>query len=119
MYGVDLQVKAAGKRGKAAVAAQRQALLFTHRGFSGPAVLDLSHHAVRALDRAAPLPGALPAYTSMSNNYCASLQLLCSLRAIVSGLSLPGAQAPASEHWCVVWLARRDPNPPQTARCSP
>ena len=26
-------------------------MLFTHRGFSGPSVLDLSHHAVQALER--------------------------------------------------------------------
>eukprot|EP00026_Physarum_polycephalum_P004403 Phypoly_transcript_04422.p1 GENE.Phypoly_transcript_04422~~Phypoly_transcript_04422.p1 ORF type:complete len:426 (+),score=56.56 Phypoly_transcript_04422:908-2185(+) len=32
------------------VAAHRSGFLFTHRGFSGPAILDLSHHAVKALD---------------------------------------------------------------------
>lgn len=39
------------KLGKKGARAQRTAVLFTHRGFSGPAILDLSHHAVQALDR--------------------------------------------------------------------
>jgi predicted Rossmann fold flavoprotein len=34
-------------------------VLFTHRGYSGPAVLDVSHVAVRALDD--PVPGSPPA----------------------------------------------------------
>lgn len=42
-----------GKRrlSKKGTRAQRTAMLFTHRGFSGPAILDLSHHTVQALDR--------------------------------------------------------------------
>ena len=49
--------KGGGKKGKgAATTAQRTAMLFTHRGYSGPAILDLSHHAVRALDRQQPPP---------------------------------------------------------------
>lgn len=53
---VDLsRTKGKGKASKAA----RAGMLFTHRGFSGPAVLDLSHHAVMALDRSKPKPGAL------------------------------------------------------------
>lgn len=59
LYDVQLEVKAAKKQ-KRAAAAQRQALLFTHRGYSGPAVLDLSHHAVMALDRHTPPPGQQP-----------------------------------------------------------
>ena len=56
LYGVHLETKAA-KKSKKAVAALRRALLFTHRGYSGPAVLDQSHHAVMALDRCTPVPG--------------------------------------------------------------
>ena len=44
------------RRAKAGGRAQRTAMLFTHRGYSGPAVLDLSHHAVRALERQQPAP---------------------------------------------------------------
>ena len=36
---------------KPAPASPRSALLLTHRGWSGPAILDASHHAVRALER--------------------------------------------------------------------
>ena len=39
----------AGKKKKAK--ANREGFLFTHRGFSGPAVLDLSHNVVRSLVR--------------------------------------------------------------------
>ncbi|KAL4458525.1 hypothetical protein ABPG75_013390 [Micractinium tetrahymenae] len=44
------------KLSKKGTRAQRTAMLFTHRGFSGPAILDLSHHAVQALDRGQPPP---------------------------------------------------------------
>lgn len=65
LYSVQLTCKPAEaaasgakkRRRAAAVTAQRSAMLFTHRGFSGPAVLDLSHHVVRALERGEPLPG--------------------------------------------------------------
>ena len=50
-------MRSAAKGRKAAAAAQRRALLFTHRGFSGPAVLDLSHHAVMAAERRLESPG--------------------------------------------------------------
>lgn len=40
-----------GKNKKAAKQSMRSGLLFTHKGYSGPAVLDLSHHAVMALER--------------------------------------------------------------------
>lgn len=39
-----------GKKGGAALA-RRGGFLFTHRGWSGPSVLDVSHHAVLALER--------------------------------------------------------------------
>jgi hypothetical protein len=54
---VALQARPAAKGRKAAAAAQRRAMLFTHRGFSGPAVLDLSHHAVMAAERSREPPG--------------------------------------------------------------
>lgn len=47
-----------GRGGRAAVAVSpRGGFLFTHKGYSGPAVLDISHHAVVALDRGEPRPG--------------------------------------------------------------
>ena len=64
---VTLQARPAAKGRKAAAAAQRRAMLFTHRGFSGPAVLDLSHHAVMAAERRQPPPGALPNTPAVGN----------------------------------------------------
>ncbi|KAJ9534923.1 hypothetical protein QJQ45_029583 [Haematococcus lacustris] len=46
--------------------AARTGMLFTHRGFSGPAVLDVSHLAVMALGRGQPLPGLRVKWTSLS-----------------------------------------------------
>lgn len=48
-----------GGRGRrsAGAEAQRGGLLFSHRGFTGPAVLDLSHHTVAALERGTLPPG--------------------------------------------------------------
>jgi hypothetical protein len=40
-----------GKQRKQARVASRPGFLFTHRGYSGPSVLDVSHHAVMALER--------------------------------------------------------------------
>lgn len=54
---VDLSRTKGKGQGKGSKAA-RAGMLFTHRGFSGPAVLDLSHHAVMALERSKPKPGA-------------------------------------------------------------
>lgn len=56
MHGVQLSAKKAGGKGKF-VTAQRGSLLFSHRGVTGPAVLDLSHHAVMELERQMPMPG--------------------------------------------------------------
>eukprot|EP00884_Botryococcus_braunii_P020547 jgi/Botrbrau1/7176/Bobra.0300s0007.2 len=60
--GAELRVSSASsaargtkKRGKA-VKPRRRAFLFTHKGFSGPAVLDLSHLLSRPLLRGLPLP---------------------------------------------------------------
>ena len=57
MHGVQLSARKPGGKGKPATA-QRGSLLFSHRGVTGPAVLDLSHHAVMALERRTPMPGA-------------------------------------------------------------
>ena len=61
LYGVEAAVQGlkSGKKGKRSSShAQRGGMLFTHRGFSGPAVLDLSHHKVMAMLRGTPQPGA-------------------------------------------------------------
>lgn len=39
---------------------RRTAFLFTHKGFSGPAVLDLSHLVARSVERGLPVPGTTP-----------------------------------------------------------
>ncbi len=47
-----------GRQRKASKVASRPGFLFTHRGYSGPAVLDVSHYAVMALMRGTqPAPG--------------------------------------------------------------
>lgn len=52
LSGLSLEVEIdAGGAGRS-----RGGFLFTHGGFSGPAVLDISHHAVRALDAGQPVP---------------------------------------------------------------
>ncbi len=59
LYGVDLQCSAAAaatKGNKKGQRAHRSAFLFTHRGYSGPSVLDLSHSVTKALERGTPLP---------------------------------------------------------------
>ena len=64
LYNVELQCAAGAGGGapkrKKGERAQRSALLFTHRGYSGPAVLDLSHRLTMAQERGTPPPGALP-----------------------------------------------------------
>ena len=47
-----------GKKKRRGARAHRSAFLFTHRGYSGPSVLDLSHSITMALERGQPLPGA-------------------------------------------------------------
>lgn len=48
----QVELKISGAEGsKKAAKANRKGFLFTHRGFSGPSVLDMSHHLVRPLVR--------------------------------------------------------------------
>jgi predicted flavoprotein YhiN len=51
------------KKKKKTVEAQRSGFLFTHRGYSGPSVLDLSHHAILALEGGAPKPRVVVDWT--------------------------------------------------------
>lgn len=61
MYSIQLAVQApsnpgagkkkGGSKKKSKQQAQRTAMLLTHRGFSGPAVLDLSHNITMGLER--------------------------------------------------------------------
>ncbi len=61
LYGVSVQCQTGSKLGSWR-AAPRSGLLFTHAGYSGPSVLDLSHHAVQALEQpGSPRPGLRPA----------------------------------------------------------
>jgi predicted Rossmann fold flavoprotein len=58
LAGISLTVRLRAKwRGKSAQA--RGGFLFTHRGYSGPSVLDLSHLAVRSRMNGAPSPAVL------------------------------------------------------------
>ncbi len=70
--------KQKGKR-KATTAA-RAGLLFTHRGYSGPAVLDLSHHAIMAAARGLDKPGMASEGARLA---CAVLNMLPVLRPAV------------------------------------
>ena len=45
------------KKKKRGQRAHRSAFLFTHRGYSGPSVLDLSHSITMALERGTAAPG--------------------------------------------------------------
>ncbi len=50
--GVSLDVELTVKlNSKKKIKAQRTGFLFTHKGYSGPAILDLSHYAVQALEQ--------------------------------------------------------------------
>ena len=62
LYNVEAVAASVGKKkGKnKGTKAARAGMLFTHKGFSGPAVLDLSHHAVMATQRGTDRPGKLP-----------------------------------------------------------
>lgn len=68
--------------------AQRTAVLFTHRGFSGPAILDLSHHAVQALDRGQPPPALRMQWTPAgAAEWEARLQVRAARQGKLSGAS--------------------------------
>jgi len=47
---LNVRLQCDSKNENKKVVAQRSGFLFTHRGFSGPAILDLSHHAVKSLE---------------------------------------------------------------------
>lgn len=63
------------KSKKKATKAARAGLVFTHRGFSGPAVLDLSHHAVMAAERRTEKPGS----TAFAASTCSLLTFMLML----------------------------------------
>lgn len=56
--------KSKGRKAKVRATAEQSAMLFTHRGFSGPAILDLSHHLVKCLERQDTPPGLLVNWTN-------------------------------------------------------
>lgn len=89
---VDLtEPKGKGRASKAA----RSGMLFTHRGFSGPAMLDLPHHTVMAMERSKPKPGV----PRVSVLYFGSGSVhLCLLHAALCQLELPVACCPWL-HW--------------------
>ncbi len=65
---------------KKASKAARAGLLFTHRGYSGPAVLDLSHHAVMAAQRGTDKPGSVALHSCMHACTASMLLLLLCLQ---------------------------------------
>lgn len=50
---VELTLKSKDKKNKKA---SRQGFLFTHKGFSGPSILDLSHHVIQAMEKGESKP---------------------------------------------------------------
>ena len=64
LYDCQLSVSAGGKKGK--TLAQRKSMVFTHRGYSGPAILDLSHHFTRNAERGIESPQLISQWVSKS-----------------------------------------------------
>lgn len=56
MPGVSLDLSASVVLGKKKISAPRTGFLFTHKGYSGPAILDLSHHFVRSTQHSLAAP---------------------------------------------------------------
>ena len=83
--------KQKGKKRKKGTKAARAGMLFTHKGFSGPAVLDLSHHAVMASQRGTDRPG-----THALSDCCITLNLLALQRHM--------QPTSASVHWPLAFL---------------
>lgn len=93
LYSVDAAAIDLSKpkgRGRASKAA-RSGMLFTHRGFSGPAMLDLSHHAVMAIERSTPKPG-VPRVSVLYTG--SALVHLCLVHASFCQLQMPFACCP-------------------------
>lgn len=64
--------------------ANRSGFLFTHRGFSGPAILDISHLAVKQIDQKKPLPEFRVNWNGMSREKWT--ELLLNEKALVRNL---------------------------------
>jgi predicted Rossmann fold flavoprotein len=84
LAGVSLEVelRAPLERGAHVV---RGGFLFTHRGYSGPAVLDISHHAVRSRLAGAPPPPILAAWGGRSAGWWDE-RLRCATIGAVAGV---------------------------------
>lgn len=66
--GVSLDVNAQIGTGKKTVYSNREGFVFTHQGYSGPSILDLSHHVVKILDQQAPKNDLLINWAGMSES---------------------------------------------------
>ena len=79
LYSVEAaaMVKNTQKGKRKATTAARAGLLFTHRGYSGPAVLDLSHHAIMAAARGLDKPGTASEGARLSWNMCEACCCCC------------------------------------------
>lgn len=57
-----------GPKAKDERRAERGGFLLTHKGYSVPSVLDLSHHVVKALERGEASPGVRANWTGEGRN---------------------------------------------------
>jgi predicted Rossmann fold flavoprotein len=63
---VQVSIHIREANGKVLATNHRSGFLFTHNGFSGPAILDVSHHLIRPMEAGAPTPSIHVNWTGMS-----------------------------------------------------
>lgn len=63
---VQVSIHIREANGKVLATNHRSGFLFTHNGFSGPAILDVSHHVIRPMEAGAPTPSIHVNWTGMS-----------------------------------------------------
>jgi len=65
---VQVSIHIREANGKMLATNHRSGFLFTHNGFSGPAILDVSHHVIRPMEAGDPAPLMEVNWTGMSQN---------------------------------------------------
>jgi predicted Rossmann fold flavoprotein len=65
---VQVSIHIREANGKMVATNHRSGFLFTHNGFSGPAILDVSHHVIRPMEAGDPAPLMEVNWTGMSQN---------------------------------------------------
>ena len=90
------------------VRANRSDMLFTHKGYSGPSVLDLSHHLIRA--------GNLGSGSKTASSAAAAAAVMGSSKAVAAAtMAAPSSQPPQSQQGSAVASAAA----PSAAPASP